>query len=200
MNGTRPEVRPKALVRVSLLTLGIIVGSFLLTAAGKAFIVVALAMLVCLIFYVLDLGGYRPKPSRWAGLPVMVIGIVTIFPANIGSHSLWLTAFGETLHCQVISIQEHPSRRGSTTYSNELRCGDRQVHYTPTSSHSAQEPGTEMDVVVDRTGVVPVLEPDKVGLGHSLMLLLAVLMNAVLIFCVARLPIREPVPQGLLNE
>ncbi|SMD23972.1 hypothetical protein SAMN05660733_07503 [Lentzea albidocapillata] len=69
-------------------------GSFLLMAVGKAFIVVALAMVVCLIFYVLDLGGYRPKPSRWAGLPAMALGIVTIFPANIGSHSLWLTAYG----------------------------------------------------------------------------------------------------------
>lgn len=194
MNRTRPEFQPKVLVRGSLLALGIIVGSFLLMAVGKAFIVVALAMTVCLIFYVLDLGGYRSKPSRWAGLPAMVIGIATIFPADIGSHSLWLSAFGETLHCQVISIQEHPSRRGSTTYSNELQCGDRQLHYSPTSSHSARKAGTEMDIVVDKTGVVPNLEPDKVGLGHSLMLLVALLMNAAFIFLVAWLPVRSPVP------
>ncbi|MEU3650193.1 hypothetical protein AB0E59_42985 [Lentzea sp. NPDC034063] len=194
MSGTRPELRPKELVRISLLASGIIAGAFLFMAVGKAFIVVALATLACLIFYVLAVGGYRPKPSRWAGLPAMVIGIVTLFPSNIGSHSLWLTAFGETLHCEVISVQEHLGRRGPTTYSNELRCGDRQVHYTPTSSHSAKDPGAEMDIVVDRTGFVPNLEPDKVGLGHSLMLLLAVLMNGVFVFLVAWLPVREPAP------
>ncbi|MDX8053574.1 hypothetical protein SK571_29740 [Lentzea sp. BCCO 10_0798] len=192
MTRTRPELQPRALVRTGLLASGIIAGSFLFMAVGKAFILVAFAMVACLIFYVLAVGGYRPRPSRWAGLPAMVIGIVTVFPSNVGSHSLWLTAFGENLHCNVISIQEHPGRRGPTTYSNELRCGDRQVHYTPTSSRSARNPGAEMDIVVDRTGFVPNLEPDKVGLGHSLMLLVALLMNGVFIFLVAWLPVREP--------
>ncbi|MFJ8963818.1 hypothetical protein ACIRG5_30955 [Lentzea sp. NPDC102401] len=192
MTRSRPELQPKELVHIGLLTSAIIAGAFLFMVVGKAFILMAFAMLVCLIFYIPIVGGYRPKPSRWAGIPAMVIGIVTIFPSNIGSHSLWLTAFGETLHCKVISIQEHPGRRGPTTYSNELRCGDRQVHYTPTSSHSAQDPGTEMDIVVDKTGFVPNLEPDKVGLGHSLMLLLAVLMNGAFVFLVAWLPVREP--------
>ncbi|GHH46329.1 hypothetical protein [Lentzea cavernae] len=179
---------------MSLLVLGIIASSFLLMAVGKAFILVALAMVVCLIFYVLDAGSYRPRPSRWAGLPAMAIGIITIFPANVGSHSLWLTTFGETAHCRVISIQEHPGRRGPTTYSNELQCGDRQLHYSPTSSHSAQDPGTEMDVVIDRTGVAGNLEPDEVGLAQNLLLLLAVLMNGVFLFLVAWLPVRDPAP------
>lgn len=194
MTRTRPELRPKQLVRTGLLASGIIAGSFFFMAVGKAFILVAFAVAACLIFYVLAAGGYRPKPSRWAGLPAIVIGIVTVFPSNVGSHSLWLTAFGDNLHCDVISVQEHPGRRGPMTYSNELRCGDRQVHYTPTSSHSAQKPGAEMDLVVDRTGFVPHLEPDKVGPGRSLMLLVALLMNAAFIFLVAWLPVREAVP------
>lgn len=56
------------------------------------------------------------------------------------------------------------------------------------------EVGTEMDIVVDTTGVVPGLEPDKGGLGHSLMLLVALLMNAAFIFFVAWLPVHSPVP------
>jgi hypothetical protein len=194
LNRTRPELQPKELVRIGLLTSGIIAGAFLFMAVGKAFILVTFAMLVCLIFYILTVGGYRPKPSRWAGLPAMALGIITIFPANIGSHSLWLTVYGETLRCKVTSIDTHVHRRSPNTYSNGLQCGDRQVTYHPSMYRDVYKVGAKMDIVVDKTGFVPNLEPDKVGLGHSLMLLLAGLMTGVFVFLVAWLPVREPVP------
>jgi hypothetical protein len=194
VTGTRPEFQPKRLVCISLLTMGIIAGSFLIMAVGNAVIVVAFALAILWLGYVFTLTGYRPKTSRWELLPAMALGIVTIFPANIGSHSLWLTAYGETLHCKVTSIETHVHRRSPNTYSNELQCGDRRVTYQPSMYREVHEAGAEMDIVVDKTGFVPNLEPDKVGLGHSLMLLVALLMNAAFIFLIAWLPVREPVP------
>lgn len=47
---------------------------------------------------------------------------------------------------------------------------------------------------MDKTGFVRELEPGKVNLGFNLLFLLAVLMNSVLIFLVARLPVRKPEP------
>lgn len=191
MTVVRPQLQTRRLVRAGLLALAIIAGSFLIMAVGNAFIVVAFATMISWVFYVVALGNYRPKPSKWAGVTAMVVGFATFFPAHAGSHSVWLSAFGETLHCKVISIDAHQHRRSPDTYSNQLQCGDRQLKYTPTTSHSAQQPGTEMDIVVDKTGLVPNLEPGKVGLGHNLLLLLALLMNGVFIFLVAWLPVRD---------
>ncbi|SMD23971.1 hypothetical protein [Lentzea albidocapillata] len=81
-------------------------------------------------------------------------------------------------------------RRSPNTYSNELQCGDRKVTYLPSMYREVHEVGAEMDIVVDKSGFVPNLEPDKVGLGHSL----ALLMNAAFIFLVAWFPVRSPVP------
>lgn len=194
MTKVRPELQPKKLVAASLFTLAIMLGSFLIMTVGKAVIVVAFAVAVCWLGYVYTLMGYRPKSSKWEFLPVLVLGVATLFPANIGGHSLWLTAYGETLHCKVVSIDAVPSRTSPTTYKNKLQCGDRQLEYHPSMYRSAQKPGTEMDIVVDRTGVVPDLEPDKVTPGRSLLLLLALLMNGALIFLIAWLPVREPEP------
>lgn len=194
MTELRPEMQPKRLVRASLLALAMAVGSFLIMAVGKAFIVVAFAVAIWWVLYVITLAKYRPKSSKWAGLTAMVIGLATLFPAHIGGHSLWLSAFGETLHCKVISIDSIPSRSSPTTYKNKLQCGDRQLEYHPSTYRSAQKPGAQMDIVVDRTGIVPNLEPDKVGPGNSLLFVLALLVNGVFIFLVARLPVREPVP------
>ncbi|SER22363.1 hypothetical protein SAMN05216188_10932 [Lentzea xinjiangensis] len=194
MTEHRPEVQSKRLVRASVLALAIAAGSFLILTVGKAVIVVAFAIAICWIFYVITLANYRPGPSKWAGVTAMVIGIATLFPAHIGGHSLWLATFGETLHCDVVSVESHTHRTSPTTYSNKLQCGDRQLSYHPSMYRSTQQPGTKMDIVVDRTDVVPYLEPDKVTLGHSLLFVLALLMNGVFIFLVAWLPVREPVP------
>lgn len=190
MTATRPLVRPRKLAWSSLLAAAIVAASFLVMAVGKAVIIIAFAGLACVIGYAVVLGNYRQE--KWPGLAALVIGIATLFPANIGGHSLWLTAFGETLHCKVISVESHLNRRSPTTYSNKLQCGGRQLDYHPTMYRSVKNPGLEMDVVVDRTGLVPNLEPGKVGLGHNLLFLLAVGMNAGLILLVARLPIRRP--------
>lgn len=192
MTGTRPPTHAKKLVWSSLFAVAIVLAGFLIMAVGNAVIVVAFAAMACLIGYTIILGNYRPE--KWPFVVTLLIGVATFFPAHIGSHSLWLTTFGETLHCSVISIESHPGRRSPTTYSNKLQCADRQLNYVPTMYHSVQKPGTEMDIVVDRTGVAPNLEPAKVGLGHNLLFLLAVLMNGVLIFLVVWLPVREPTP------
>jgi hypothetical protein len=186
---TRPPLRSKKLLWSSLFAVAIVAAGFLIMAVGNAFIIVAFAGMACLVGYTITLGNYRQE--KWPFLTTLVLGFATFFPAHVGSHSVWLSAFGETVHCKVISIVEVPHRTSPNTFKNKLQCGERQLDYTPTSYHSAQKPGTEMDLVVDKMGVVPNLEPDKVGLGYNLLFVLAVLMNAAFIFLVAWLPVRE---------
>ncbi|MFC3891362.1 hypothetical protein ACFOWZ_07725 [Lentzea rhizosphaerae] len=192
MTGTRPPFQPKKLLWSSLFAVAIVAAGFLIMAVGKAFIAVAFATTIVWVFYVIALGNYRPKPSKWAGITAMVVGFATFFAAHVGSHSVWLSVFGETVHCKVISVDTVPSRTSPSKYHSKLQCGDQQRVHIADSYKSAPQPGTEMDVVVDRTGVVPDLEPREVGLGHNLLLLLALLMNGVFIFLVAWLPVREP--------
>lgn len=101
-------------------------------------------------------------------------------------------AFGKSERCKVISVDSHPSSSGSTQWSNELDCGDRTLTYWPSLGYSVEDVGHEVDVVVDKVGFVRELEQGKVNLELDLLFLFAVLMNGVLIFCVARLPVRAP--------
>ncbi|WP_439661351.1 hypothetical protein ACSHWB_07535 [Lentzea sp. HUAS TT2] len=170
----------------------IVVGSFLpTTAASELLIVFILATVACLIGYGATLSGYR-RPERWPMFAGLAIGVVTVFAVNIGGHSLWLTALGESKQCKVISIDSHSSSRGATQWSNELDCGDRTLTYWPSLGYSVEDVGHEVDVVVDKAGFVRELEQGKVNLGLDLLFLFALLMNAAFAFCVAWLPVREP--------
>ncbi|MGW6446535.1 hypothetical protein [Lentzea sp. NPDC055074] len=86
-------------------------------------------------------------------MPAVALFVAGFFPASIGGHSLWLTAFGETVHCCVDSVERHKSTRGSGSFSAHLRCGDRELALSPTQSGKVEQVGTELDVVADRTGL-----------------------------------------------
>lgn len=170
------------------------VASFTSNAGGLWVLPLVFSGIAALFGYVFSLASYRPRGERWVLVPAMLMFVASLFLANIGGHSLWLTAFGETLHCKVVGVESHSSRRSPTSYSNKLECGDRKLDYHPTMYRTAHEPGSEMDIVVDRTGFVRNLEPDKVTAGRSLLLLLCVLMNAAFILFVARRPVRTAAP------
>ncbi|MFJ5991239.1 hypothetical protein [Lentzea sp. NPDC092896] len=194
MIGARPPLRAKRLLVACLFLTAVVVGSFLPnTPASNLMVVFILVAAVCLIGYGAALSGYR-RPEKWPMFTALAIGVVTAFAVNTGGHSLWLTAFGEPVHCKVISVDSHSSSRGSTQWSNELDCGGRTLTYWPSIGYTVEDAGREVDVVVDEAGFVRELEPGKVNLGFNLMLLLAVLVNGVFVFLVAWLPVREPAP------
>ncbi|WP_189256413.1 hypothetical protein [Lentzea flava] len=154
----------------------------------------AFLSMAALPFYIASVGNYRPKGERWMLLPALALFIGSVFPAGIGGHSLWLTAFGETLHCRVDNIERHSSSRGSDSFSADLDCGGRKLTFFPTNFRSVKPINTEFDVVVDKTGFFSSLEPDQVSWWHNLLFLTGLLINGLFIFLVAWLPVREPLP------
>ncbi|GAB2819074.1 hypothetical protein GCM10027200_18300 [Lentzea nigeriaca] len=168
---------------------------FMSHAGGPWLILLVAVSVATFIVYLGALAGYRPKGEKWAIVPTMLILFASFVLTYIGSHSLWLTAFGETVHCKVIDIETHKSGKGSTL-SNNLDCNGRKSDHVPSWSNYVQKPGTEMDIVVDKKGFVGSLEPDEVTPGHNLLLLGVVLLNAALMLLVARLPVRQKVTES----
>ncbi|SFR11831.1 hypothetical protein SAMN04488564_103674 [Lentzea waywayandensis] len=194
MIGARPPLRARRLLVACLFLAAIMVGSFLPnTPASNLMVLFILATAICLIGYGATVSGYR-RPEKWPMFTALAIGVVTVFAVNTGGHSLWLTAFGESLRCKVISVDSHSSSRGSTQWSNELDCGGRTLTYWPSLGHTVEDVGREVDVVVDKARFVRELEPGKVSLGFNLLFLLALLMNGAFVFLVAWLPVRKAVP------
>jgi hypothetical protein len=197
MTRTRPPCQPKKLVLAGLSIAVLVIICFLGNAYDHGLGVWPVPLMIfvglpAFVGYWLPLGSYRPRGALVV-ITAMLLFATTSFLANIGSHSLWLTKFGETVHCQVDNVERHKSTRGSDTFSNDLTCGDRKLTYLPTKFRSAKPVGTEMDLVVDKTGFVGSLEPDQVTWKYNL-LLLGVLMNAVFMLLVALLPARAPAP------
>jgi hypothetical protein len=198
MTRTRPPYQPKKLLLAGLSITLLMIICFLGNAYDHGLGVWPVPLMIfvglpAFIGYWLPLGSYRPRGGLVV-LTAMLLYATTSFLANIGSHSLWLTKFGETVHCRVVNVERHQSTRGSDTFSNNLTCGGRKLSYSPTTFRSAKTVGAEMDVVVDRTGFVGSLEPDQVTWKYSVLLILGLLANAGFMLLVALLPAREPAP------
>ncbi|MEU7479196.1 hypothetical protein AB0A63_24635 [Lentzea sp. NPDC042327] len=166
--------------------------SFTANAGGLWAIPLVVLGIAAFFGYVWSLASYRPNGGRWVVVPAMALFFASLVLGNIGGHSLWLSAFGETVRCNVVEVQSHKHTRSPTTYSNTLDCGGRQLSYRPTTGHEVADVGARLSVVVDRTGFVSNLEAAKVNLGHSLLFPLGLLVNAAFIAFVARRPVREP--------
>jgi hypothetical protein len=200
MTRTRPPFQPKKLL-LSGLSIGVLMAvSFMLNAYDSEtriwpipLVFLAIPALIC---YAVPLANYRPKGEKWVLLPAIVVFVASVFPANIGGHSLWLSVFGDIVHCRVDKVVRHKSTRGSDTFSNDLVCGDRKLTFRPTKFRSVKAVGTEMDLVVDRTGFVGGLEPDQVSTTYNLIFVLGLLMNGAFMLLVARRPVRDPLPAG----
>ncbi|MEU0882209.1 hypothetical protein ABZ345_26630 [Lentzea sp. NPDC005914] len=97
--------------------------------------------------------------SAWALLVVVAIAFVS----SVGMKSLWLSAYGETADgCLVTERSEHTSRRSPSTYTNELSCGSRQIHYRPSPGYTSKQVGERIDLVIDRTGLAGYAEPSTI--------------------------------------
>lgn len=201
MTEVRPPFQLKKLLLASASLLLLMVVCFL-TNTGHMWVIAVIVAggLPAFFGYIVGLASHRSKGEGWVILSAMAIFFLTIAPASIGSHSLWLTVFGDTLHCKVVSIETHKSTRSPNTYSNTLDCAGRKIDYKPSIYLEVLEPGSTMDIVVDRTGFLAPLEPERVGLGFNLFLLAGVLVNAAFMLLVARLPARRPAAEAATKE
>ncbi|SDN94381.1 hypothetical protein [Lentzea jiangxiensis] len=127
-------------------------------------------------------------------VPALAVFVGSLFPAGIGGHSVWLTAFGETLRCRVDAVERHPSSRGADSFTTHLRCGDRELELSPTGARKAKPVGAELDVVVDGTGFFTSLERDEVSWLHNALFAIGLLGSARFVLLVVRLPVRRPEP------
>lgn len=192
MSRARPPFQPKKLLLASAsIALPTVTG--FLSSSGKLAVILPLGFLsmAALPLFIASLGNYRAKAERWMLIPAVVIFIGSFFPASIGGHSLWLTAFGETVHCRVDEVVRHKSTRGSDSFSADLVCGDRKLTFFPTRFRKVKPVNTELDVVVDKTGFFGSLEPDQVSWRYNLLFLVGLLISGGFIVLVARLPVRK---------
>lgn len=167
-----------------------------LSNTGEVGLIVALGFLsvAALPFWIIALGRLRPKGGGWLLIAALAVFVGSLFPAGIGGHSVWLTAFGETLHCRVDTVERHPSSRGADSFTAHLRCGDSELKLSPTGARKAKPVGAELDVVVDETGFFTSLERDEVSWLHNALFAIGLLGSAGFVLLVARLPARRPEP------
>jgi hypothetical protein len=195
MTRARPPLQAK---RLLLASAGIAVptAAGFLSSTGKLVVILPLAFLslAALPFYLGSLLNYRSGKERWVFTPGLLIFVGSLVPASIGGHSVWLTTFGETLHCRVENVERHPSSRGSDSFSADLLCGDRKLTFFPAKSRPVKPVSTELDVVVDKTGFFGTLEPEQISWRYNLLFLAGLLASGGFIFLVAWLPVREPAP------
>ncbi|MET9625893.1 hypothetical protein ABZX92_00390 [Lentzea sp. NPDC006480] len=127
--------------------------------------------------------------SAWATFGVVAIAFVS----SVGMKSLWLSTYGEAANgCLVTKRSEHPSRRSPTTYSNELSCGSKQIHYRPSSDYSAKPVGERIDLVIDRTGLGVYAEPGTIKPTTSAVVGVAGLLGAGFVGAVLWWPVKKP--------
>ncbi|WP_434439364.1 hypothetical protein [Lentzea sp. E54] len=193
MTGRRPPFQPKKFLLASI-SIAVPTATGFLSNTGQIGLIIPLGFLsmAALPFWVIALGDFRPKGERWVAIPALLIFVGSLFPAGIGGHSLWLTAFGETQHCRVESIERHHSSRGSDSFSADLLCGDRKLTFFPTNFREVKPVNTEMDVVTDKTGFFTSIEPDQVSWRYNLFFLAGLLVTAAFMLFVAWLPVRDP--------
>ncbi|MET9224914.1 hypothetical protein [Lentzea sp. NPDC003310] len=193
MTEARPTSRVKQLLLASAAIAVPTVTGFL-SSTRQVGLVVGLGFLsmVALAAWVIALGRLRPSTERWMIVPELLVFVGSLFPAAIGGHSVWLSVFGETAHCRVDTVERHPSTRGSDSFTAGLRCGDRMLELAPTKAQGVKPVGTELDVVVDRTGFFTNLERDEVSGWRNVLFLVGLLISAGFLALVALLPVRRP--------
>ena len=159
--GAAPRKR-RFTVMLSLAMLGGFVAGFMIGMPGLVPVVAVPSIILCAVLAGYAMLKLRPGTTSIVAAPVAVFAVTALSAA--GSHSLWLTAFGERVAgCAVVSVNEHTSRRSPTSYSNDLMCGSRRIaSHFPDGGQDVRKPGERVDLVIDRTGVVRVLEPSEV--------------------------------------
>ncbi|GAA3844204.1 hypothetical protein GCM10022243_08250 [Saccharothrix violaceirubra] len=142
---------------VSVVCVFVMLGSGLFVNGSKAVVGVAI---VLGIVYIFVQGTLRKKAWVLAGGLVVVVGVM--YASVMFAMPLWLSFTGRTVDCEVVSKQEvRTSKYGRETRS-ELRCGDRDLTFTPYREPVGAAVGGRTSVVVDSAGLVSAVRPGEV--------------------------------------
>ncbi|WP_157528894.1 hypothetical protein [Nocardia sp. NRRL S-836] len=176
---------------MSLALLGAVVAGFVINTSGPAPFVALLVVVACAALAGYALLKLRPASSGIVAPPLVVFALAAL--GFTGGDSLWLTAFGDQVSCEVVSVNTHTSRRSPTSYSNDLMCGSQRIaSHFPDNADQLGKPGDRVGLVIDRTGVVRVLAPSKVTWWRNLLVPAAAVLGATYVVLVVRLPRRRP--------
>jgi hypothetical protein len=134
----------------------------------------------------------RPSTTSLLAAPLAVFVVTGL--TVMGSHSLWLTMFGErATGCEVISVNEHTHRRSPTSYSNDVMCGSRRIsRLSSDDDQEVREPGDRVDLIIDKVGVVGVLEPSEVTWWRNLLVPTAAATGVAFVLVVLKRPKWKP--------
>jgi hypothetical protein len=180
-------------VVLSLALLTALGAGFMIGMPGlKPLIAVAVAILCAFLagFSVLKL---RPGTTSLLAAPLAVLVVTGLSIA--GSHSLWLMLFGEHASaCEVISVNKHTGSRSPTSYSNDLMCGSQRIssHFPYGGQDEVRKPGDRVDLIIDRTGLVRVLEPSEVSWWRNLLVPTAAATGVAFVLVVLKRPKWKP--------
>lgn len=179
-----PPHRRRFAVLLGLSLLAGFVSGFLPGMPGLAPLIVVPVGVVCVFLAGFAMLKLRPKSTGLLAAPlaVMVVTGLTV----VGGHSLWLTTFGDQVSgCEVISVNKHTSSRSPTSFSNDVMFGSQKVpsHFPP-SQDELRKPGDRVDLVIDRTGVVRVLEPSELTWGRNVLVPVAAAVGVAFVLVV----------------
>ncbi|WP_189256415.1 hypothetical protein [Lentzea flava] len=79
-------------------------------------------------------------------IPIIVVAAIA-FMSSLGTKSLWLSIFGDTVDDRVVTERSsHTPRRSPTYYWNELSCGPLRITYQPGPGYSTKPVGERIDL------------------------------------------------------
>lgn len=149
-----PPHRRRFAVLLGLSLLAGFVSGFLPGMPGLAPLIVVPVGVVCVFLAGFAMLKLRPKSTGLLAAPLAVMVVTGL--TVVGGHSLWLTTFGS---------QKVPS------------------HFPP-SQDELRKPGDRVDLVIDRTGVVRVLEPSELTWGRNVLVPVAAAVGVAFVLVV----------------
>ncbi|WP_329789318.1 hypothetical protein V1227_34020 [Lentzea sp. DG1S-22] len=158
-----PRRRQRYAVLLSLALLAGFVCGFLTGMPGMAPLVAVPVVVLCAFLAGFAMLKLRPNSSGLLAAPLAVLVVTGL--SVVGGQAAWLAVFGEQVPgCAVTSVNEHTGSKSATKYSNDLLCGERKIaaHFPAGGQDEVRGTGDRVDLVIDRTGVMRVLEPSEV--------------------------------------
>ncbi|GHH46310.1 hypothetical protein [Lentzea cavernae] len=167
------------------LTVGFVSG-FLTGMPGMAPLIAVPVVVVCAFAAGFAMLKLRPKSTGLLAAPLAVLAVAGL--CAFGGHSLWLTTFGDVSSCEVVSVNKHTSSKSPTSYSNDLLCGSQRIpsHFPSGGQDELRRTGDRVDLVLDRTGVVRVLEPAELAWWRNALVPIAAVVGVAFVLVVLK--------------
>jgi hypothetical protein len=188
---TEQTRKPRFVVALGVALLSGFIAGFVTSLPGLVPLVAVPVVILCAFVAGFAMLKLRPGTTSLLAAPLAVFVVAGL--TVMGSHSLWLTMFGErATGCEVISVNEHTHRKSPTSYSNDLMCGSRRISRLSSDDQKVREPGDRVDLITDKVGVVGVLEPSEVSWWRNLLVPTAAATGVAFVLVVLKRPKWKP--------